>query len=81
MKSVTEWTAPEGRLSGNFLVEILKMAGVDTPVNTQKVPIRRRSLIEVGGEGGSGGGKPPRIPQRSPKPRQGSWRQNRELLL
>ena len=41
----------------------VKMAGVDTPVNTQKVPIRRRSLIEVGGEGGSGGGDLPGVPK------------------
>ena len=58
----------------------MKMTGVETPVNVQKAPARRRSLIDVGGEGASGGGRPPRSPQRSPRPRQGNWRQDRELL-
>ena len=59
----------------------MKMAGAETPVNAQKVPARRRSLIDVGGEGTpGGGGTPPRSPPRSPRPRQGSWRQDRELL-
>ena len=58
----------------------MKMAGAETPVNAQKVPARRRSLIGKGGEGTPGGGRPPRSPPRSPRPRQGSWRQDRELL-